>query len=158
MNNKKLGAVDYLIIALFIFGIVSIIGVFGIELVKTINKPHYCKAPGCKNEVSRSNELCYDHTPEQMKKKAQEQREKQEREKAWQELMTPEKKKSSNRNYNNSRRPDDRMPDCDDYDSYDDFMDDWDGTILHLFARTSWITMFPNRTICSFNTAKIISI
>ena len=42
---------------------------------------------------------------------------------------TNNKKSNSAKNTSTSKKKSSTMPDCDDYDSYEDFMDDWDGNM-----------------------------
>lgn len=74
---------------------------------------HTCRKGrlGCYNQVSGANEKC-----DSCKKKEKE----KEKEKNKSVTYTSPKKTTTTK----KKR---RMPDCDDYDSYEDFMDDWDG-------------------------------
>lgn len=64
---------------------------------------------GCYNKVSGSNEKC-----DNCKKKEKDNEKNKSVTYSTKKTTTTTKKKR-------------RMPDCDDYDSYEDFMDDWDG-------------------------------
>lgn len=73
---------------------------------------HTCKEPGCFNGVKEKNTTCDSCKNEAIKKKNAEIARQNEKYKKSTSKKTTKK-------YS--------MPDCDDYDSYDDFMDDWDG-------------------------------
>ena len=69
---------------------------------------HTCKEQGCFNRVAQANSVCDKCQNKSNRKRNAEITRQNER--------TGEK---STKKYS--------MPDCDDYDSYEDFMDDWDG-------------------------------
>ena len=71
---------------------------------------HTCKETGCFNRVNARNSMCDECGKKAEMKKNAETSHKNE---------NSSTKKKSNGNH--------LMPDCDDYDSYEEFMDDWDG-------------------------------
>lgn len=75
---------------------------------------------GCYREVIGANELC--SSCKEKKKNQSSNSTSSNRSKSYgSSSYSSNKKSSSTKKY--------RMPDCDDYESYDDFMDDWDGNM-----------------------------
>ena len=88
---------------------------------KVISGSRYCSSHtcgkgrnGCYREVPGANELC-SSCKEKRKNSASNDSTSSTRSNSY----NTQKKTSSSKDYD--------MPDCDDYESYDDFMDDWDG-------------------------------
>lgn len=84
-------------------------------------KDHTCKNSSCYNEISSANDKC-----SSCKKNATNATTSNNK-KTGSTSSTNKKTSSSSTNKKSSTSKKQNMPDCDDYDSYEDFMDDWDG-------------------------------
>ena len=86
-----------------------------------------CFKPGCDNKCAPGSSYCYIHKSAPITKKSNNTSTKKKN-----SSTTKKKSKSSNTSKKKLTKKSyytDDMPDCDDYDSWGDFMDDWDGNI-----------------------------
>lgn len=68
---------------------------------------HECGATSCKSKKAPNSGFCYSHA-------------------SYDEVLRKHNSSSAKKTKKSSSSKR-KMPDCDDYDSYEDFMDDWDG-------------------------------
>lgn len=81
---------------------------------------HRCSEEDCGNLRAEDTNICLSHKRAKAKKE-------EEDAKALEEFMKYYKSKYGDNKTSGTYKPKRAMPDCDDYDSLDDFLDDWDG-------------------------------
>lgn len=126
--EKKKREFDFTEFVLCTIVIIGLIGFFALIIdsaASVVRNDHMCYELGCTETISGKARYCKIH---QIRNDAK-QRANQDAAKkktTGSNTSTPSSRTTVNSNY---KRTTTTMPDCDDYESYDDFLDDWDGNM-----------------------------